>query len=53
MQKDKLQQTEHSHLNEQRREFQKRVNSVKECKTNAIKIRNAEGDNLWKTRSTS
>jgi len=53
MQKDELQRTEHRHHNnKQIGEFHTRVNNVKGCKTNAIIIRNAEGDNRWKTRST-
>jgi CRISPR/Cas system CSM-associated protein Csm2 small subunit len=52
MKKDKLQQTQHSLHKNQIRDLYERVNNVKWCNTNATMIRNAEGDNLWKTRST-
>jgi hypothetical protein len=52
MQKDKFQVANHSLHNKQITEFHTRVINVKGYKTNAMMIRNAEGDNLWKTGST-
>ena len=52
MVKDKLQETQHSLHNKQIRELHTGVKNVKGCKTNAIVIKNAEGDNRWKTRGT-
>jgi hypothetical protein len=50
MQKDKLQQTQHSLHNKQIGELHTGVNNVKGCKTNTIMIKNAECDNQWKTK---